>query len=159
MAGEVALSDEAVVRYASLIESWNERDAGAFVSHFSSSGSVVGFDGSQMNGQAEILSELSAIFADHPTARYVAKVREVRPLGEDCVLLRAVVGMVPPGASGLNPAVNAIQSVVFERGDQGPRVALLQNTPAGFHGRPELSDELTRELSGLVQEGRTVIAG
>jgi hypothetical protein len=66
--------------------------------------------------------------------------------------------MRPPESAELNPAVNAIQSVVM-RG-QGPamRVALLQNTPAAFHGRPELADQLTRELTEVLHTGRVVVA-
>ena len=60
---------------------------------------VNGFDGSQMTGRDEVVTELSRIFTDHEVARYVTKVRSVTPLGEDAVLLHAVAGMVPPGAS------------------------------------------------------------
>ena len=55
-------------------------------------------------------SALTQIFADHPTATYVAIVREVRLLGPGVGLLRSVAGMVPRGKSDINPAVNAIQS-------------------------------------------------
>ena len=77
--------------------------------------------------------------------------REVRLLGDDSALLRAVVGMVPPGQSDINPAVNSIQSVVAEH-VAGPtwRVVLLQTTPAAFHGRPDLAEALTRELRQLL---------
>lgn len=109
-----------------------------------------------MNGRAEIASELSAIFASHPTAAYVAKVREVRPLGANAALLRAVVGMVPPGKTELNPAVNAVQSVLLVAEAGEPRIALLHNTPAAFHGRPHLGEALTRELSEVARAGRIV---
>jgi hypothetical protein len=56
---------------------------------------------------------LRDIFASHPTAAYVAKVREIRLPAPGVTLLRAVVGMVPPAQTELNPSVNAIQSVVF----------------------------------------------
>ncbi|MGZ6376270.1 MAG: SgcJ/EcaC family oxidoreductase, partial [Ktedonobacterales bacterium] len=93
---------------------------------------------------------LNQIFADHVTAAYVAKVRNVRMLGADAAILRAVVGMVPPGQSKINPAVNAIQTLVATRQDGTWRVALLQTTPALFHGRPELVEQLTEELQQLV---------
>lgn len=107
---------------------------------------VVGFDGSQMDGKAAIEAELGRIFADHRTAAYVAKVRKVRFLSGDVAVLRAVVGMVPPGGSDINPATNAIQSLVALRDGDQWRLTLFQNTPAQFHGRPELSDALTKEL-------------
>jgi hypothetical protein len=58
--------------------------------------------------------------------------------------------MVPPGQSDINPAVNALQTlVVVLRADEW-RIALLQNTPAQFHGRPEMAEALTRELRELL---------
>jgi hypothetical protein len=42
---------------------------------FTDDGYVVGFDGSEMNGREEIQRGLAAIFADHETGRYVAKIR------------------------------------------------------------------------------------
>ena len=54
--------------------------------------------------------------------------------------------MVPPGLADINPAVNAVQSLLAVRQDGRWRIAQLQNTPAAFHGRPDLSDQLTGEL-------------
>ncbi|HSL69075.1 MAG TPA: SgcJ/EcaC family oxidoreductase [Longimicrobiales bacterium] len=92
--------------YEHLLEAWNRRAARAMAALFAANGSMVGFDGSQANGRSEIEAHLAPIFADHPTAAYVAKVREVRFLGSHIALLRAVAGMVPPGARELNPALN-----------------------------------------------------
>jgi uncharacterized protein (TIGR02246 family) len=125
---------------------------------FTEDGSCVGFDGSQMNGRAEIASTLRDIFTHHKTASYVARVRETRELAPGVTLIRAVVGMVPPGQSALNPAVNAVQSVVTVSRDGGAKIALLHNTPAAFHGRPELAEQLTRELTEVLQNGRTLVA-
>src|SRR5690606_19375621 len=113
-------------------------------------GSVIGFDGSLMNGRAEIEATLGPIFADHPTATYVSKVREVRLLAPTVALLRAAVGMVPPGQSQINPAVNAIQSLVAVKEGDRWSIALYHNTPAQFHGRPHLVEEMTAELQALV---------
>src|SRR5581483_6595197 len=106
-------STQAVSVFTKLLEAWNRRSAEDFAMLFETDGSVVGFDGSQMNGRNEIASTLKNIFDHHATARYVAKVREIRRLGPTVLLLRAVVGMVPPGATELNPAVNAVQSLLF----------------------------------------------
>ena len=152
------MSPTVVALYRRLLEAWNQRDADAFASLFTADGSVVGFDGSQMNGAAQIAAELRAIFASHQTATYVAKVREVRTLDSHAMLLRAVVGMAPPGMSELNPAVNAIQSVVLLESAGQPRIALLQNTPAAFHGRPELAEQLTGELTEVLRSGKIVAA-
>jgi uncharacterized protein (TIGR02246 family) len=152
------MSAEIIGLYARLLEAWNRRDAAAYGTLFTATGHVTGFDGSQMNGPDEIAAEVGAIFAHHPTAVYVAKVREVRPLAEDVTLLRAAVGMVPPGQDALNPAANAIQSlvVVTEPADGMPRIAFFQNTPAAFHGRPHLVDALTEELEGVLRGGQLV---
>lgn len=144
--------DEAPVSalYHQLLDCWNRRVADKYAALFDEDGSVVGFDGSQMNGRREIEAEIGRIFADHPTATYVAKIREVRFLAPEAALLRAVVGMVPPGRSDLNPAANAVQTLVaVKRGEQW-RIALFQNTPAQFHGRPEMAEALTGELRQLL---------
>ena len=142
--------------YEQLLRAWNDQDADAFGAVFADDGSSVGFDGSTMNGRQEIVETIRAIFKNHRTATYVAKVREVRELGADVLLLRAVVGMTPPGAAELNPAVNSIQSVVMTGQGTGLRVALLHNTPAAFHGRPELAEQLTRELTDVLRTGQVV---
>ena len=139
---------EATVRtlYRQLLDGWNARDAPAMAARFAERGNVVGFDGSQMNGRTEIEATLAPIFRDHPTAAYVAVVREVRLLTPDVAILRAVVGMVPPGQADVNPAVNAVQTLVAARRDGQWQIELFQNTPAAFHGRPDLGEALTEEL-------------
>jgi len=132
--------------YRALLSAWNERDAGGLADHFAADGHLVGFDGSQVDGRAEIEDTLARIFMDHQTASYVAKIRGVDFLSPEVALLRAVVGMVPSGQSDLNPAVNAVQSLVAIRKPDHWRVALFQNTPAAYHGSPELSEHLTEEL-------------
>ena len=113
---------------------------------FTDGANVVGFDGSQVNGRAAIESEMTKIFRDHPTGRYIGIVREVRSLSATTAVLRAVAGMVPPGQSDVNPAVNAVQTLIAVKGAGGWSIALYQNTPAAFHGRPEAVEALTREL-------------
>ena len=57
--------------------------------------------------------------------------------------------MVPPGQTRLNPAVNAVQSLVAQD-DDGWRVVLFQNTPAQHHGRPDLVEQHTAELQQIL---------
>ena len=140
---EPVLSRAAVVAlYTRLLEAWNRRDASGFAAQFAGDGSTVGFDGSQLDGRSAIASELDRIFNHHTPATYVARVRELRTLGAGAVLLRAVAGMVPPNGSAIKPDRNAIQSLVVTAEDGAPRVALFQNTPAQFHGRPALTEQL-----------------
>lgn len=140
------MAERAAAVYAALLDAWNRRSAADFAAHFAEDGSCVGFDGSTMNGRAEIESTIGEIFASHPTATYVHRIREVRPLDGGAALLRAVAGMVPRGGTAINPALNAIQSVVFTGGGE-LKIALLQNTPAAFHGRPDRVEALIKELS------------
>lgn len=141
-------SDATDVRalYRRLLESWNHRNAAAFAALFDAEGQAVGFDGSSHQGRAGIESDLSHIFAHHQTPAYVAIVRGVRMVTSELSILSAVSGMVPPGQSDINPAVNAIQTLVAMRKDQRWSILLFQNTPAAFHGRQELSEQLTAEL-------------
>lgn len=148
------LSDQEKVAqlYQHLLDRWNQRDAVGMGALHTADANVIGFDGSQMNGREEIVTVLGNIFAHHPTAAYVGKVREVRLLSDSTALLRAVVGMIPPGGTDINPAVNAIQSLVATKEQSEWRIALFHNTPAAFHGRPEASAALTEELRQLLQK-------
>lgn len=132
--------------YQDILERWNRRNAHDFAALFVGDGNVIGFDGSQMNGQPEIESVLGQIFIDHVTATFVGIIREVRFLSAEVAVLRAVVGMIPPGMNDINPAVNAIQTLVAAKQQGQWKAALFQNTPAAFHGRSDLSDQLTVEL-------------
>lgn len=146
-------TDEATIvsLYHQLLDAWNRHNASDFAALFETEAAIVGFDGSQMNGRAEIESTLRQIFADHVTSAYVGKIREVRFLSSETAVLRAVVGMIPPGKSDLNPAVNAIQSLVAAKHEGHWHIALFQNTPAQFHGRPDLATALAEELRELLK--------
>lgn len=133
--------------YRQLLDAWNRRSAADYAALFAGGGTVVGFDGSQMAGPAGIQAHLEPIFRDHPTALYVSIVREVRGLADGVALLRADAGMVPPGADDINPAVNAVQILIASRAPGADwRIEHFQNTPAAFHGRPELAQALSDEL-------------
>jgi uncharacterized protein (TIGR02246 family) len=144
--------DENAIRalYEQLLDAWNRRDAHAFATLVAEDGNVVGFDGSQINGRTEVDTQIGQIFADHQTAAYIGKIREIRFLTPDVAILRAVVGMVPPGQTDLNPAVNTVQSLVATKRESQWRIALFQNTPAQLHGRPDLVQQLTDELRQLL---------
>jgi uncharacterized protein (TIGR02246 family) len=141
-------TDEQAVRglYRRLLDGWNARDAEAMAAPFAEDCQVIGFDGSQMFGRAEMAATMAAIFADHLTAEYVALVRGVRFLTPDVAILRADTGLLPRGQSDLNPSLNARQTVVAVRRDDVWRIALFQNTPAQLHGQPDLAAQLTEEL-------------
>ena len=145
--------DEMEVRtlYRELLDGWNQRNAEAFAAPFAEDGEAIGFDGSEMTGRVEITTTLGQIFADHVTASYVSKVRSVQPLSPEVAILRAIVGMIPPGQSDLNPAVNAHHTLVAAKRDGIWRIELLQTTPAQFHGRPDLVQHMTEELRQVLE--------
>jgi uncharacterized protein (TIGR02246 family) len=142
------MSNEEIEKlYNNLLTHWNTQDAKGMASLFADDGNAVGFDGSQMNGKNQIETELKQVFENHKTASYVWKVKEIRFLGDgDTALLRAIVGMVPPGKNDINPQTNAIQSLVSVKQQNNWLISLFQNTPAQFHGRPELVEQMTNEL-------------
>jgi uncharacterized protein (TIGR02246 family) len=140
-------SDQVRDLYFELLDTWNRRDAAAMAAFYSAEGGQVGFDGSTANGPGEIEDHLRPIFTDHPTARFVGKVREVRLLAQDVALLRAVAGMVPPGKTHIMPERNTIQTLLASRNDEGGwKIEMFHNTPAAFHGRADESRRLTEEL-------------
>lgn len=135
--------------YQKFLDGWNQRNGALMAASFAADGEQIGFDGSLVPASA-IAETMDQIFAHHQTAAYVAKVQSVRLLGEEAAVLRAIAGMVPPGPRTINPAVNSHHTVVAERRDGEWRVVLFQNTPAQFHGRPELVAQMTAELQELV---------
>jgi uncharacterized protein (TIGR02246 family) len=144
--------DEIEVRelYRQMLDGWNKRSAGAFAAPIAEDGDLIGFDGSQLIGRSEIVSMLQRIFADHPTAPYVSKVKSVRFLSPEVAVLRAIVGMIPPAQPDLDPNLNALQTLIASKRDGQWRIVLFQNTPAQFHGRPDLVQQMTEELRQLL---------
>ena len=138
--------------YRRLLEAWDKRNARDFALLFAPDGNIVGFDGTQVFGQADIGAHLSEIFSHHQTARYVPIVREVRSLTEGAAILSAVAGMVPPDKVDIDPDVNAVQTMVAVRTSGAWKIALFQNTPAAFHDRPDAAKKLTEELRAALRK-------
>jgi uncharacterized protein (TIGR02246 family) len=145
-------TDEAAVRdlYRRVLDGWNGRDGAAFAAPFAADGDTIGFDGSRHAGRDDIAATIGSIFADHQTGKYVGKVRRVRFIAPSVAILDAIAGIIPPGQSELKPDLNAIQTMVIAKTEEGWRIALYQNTPAQYHGRPELAEALTEELRALL---------
>lgn len=148
---ENAASHEVQMLYRQLLEAWNNRNARGMSELFAEDGEMIGFDGSQSMGRDEILLHLEPIFEHHPTAKFVSKLRSVHFLGPDAAMLRAIAGMVPPGQTELNPKVNTHQTLVADKTEGEWRIQLFQNTPAQFHGRPELVEQMTEELRQMLE--------
>ena len=144
------MTDDVSELYRRLLDSWNDRDGDAMAAIFVEDGEMIGFDGSNVLGRTAIATEMKGIFSNHETAAFVGKVKSVREPSSGVALLRAIAGMVPPGGSDLNPEVNTHHTIVAERVDGEWQIALFQNTPAQFHGRPGLSERFTEELRELL---------
>ncbi|PIC56838.1 DUF4440 domain-containing protein [Sporosarcina sp. P12(2017)] len=144
--------DEINSLYRRLIDTWNNRDANGMAELFTEQGIQIGFDGSKMVGREDILSHLASIFENHPTAPFVTKVKDVRAIGTDTAIVQAIAGMIPPGKTDIEPTVNALQTLVTVNKDGNWKIELFQNTPAQFHGRPELVEQMTDELRRLINE-------
>ena len=135
--------------YDRLITGWNDHDGYAMAEPFADDGVIIGFDGSVSSGRQTIGTEMSNIFADHETGRYAVKVQSVRSLGPQATILRAIAGLVPPGQTAINPETNSHQTVVAEQHESQWKIVLFQNTPAQFHGRPALVEDMTLELQAV----------
>ena len=151
MANDIKMDkDKVITLYHQLISAWNERNAGVMAECFDKGGEMIGFDGSDIAGSDVIHSHLHQIFSSHPTPPYVRKVRSIRFVSDDVAILRAIVGMVPPGKTELMPALNAHQTLTAIKVDGDWKIAFFQNTPAQYHGRPELVQQMTEELKELL---------
>ena len=137
--------------YTRLLEVWDKRNARDYALLFASDATLIGFDGSQVNGQLEIGAHVSEVFSHHQTPKYVGIVREVRSIGSDVSLLRANSGLIPSGKDDIDPALNAVQTLIGVRKGGAWKIALFQNTPAQFHMHPEQSKALTEELRARVR--------
>lgn len=137
--------------YQQLLTAWNHQDAHGMAKLFTEKGVQIGYDGSEVIGSVEIFSHLNPIFEDHPTAQFVSKVKEIRYLSSEAAILRAIAGMVPPGKSDINPQVNTHHTIVAIKNEGNWSIELFQNTPAQFHGRPELVEQMTEELRELLK--------
>ncbi len=144
---QTTIKAEVIELYQKLIHAWNDRNAEEMTELYTETGEQIGFDGSLLTGPNEISTHLGEIFAKHPTPPFTSKVKDVRLLGEESAVLRAIAGIVPPGKTELDPELNAHQTLTAVKIDHQWKVELFQNTPAQYHGRPDLVEEMTEELT------------
>jgi uncharacterized protein (TIGR02246 family) len=148
---EDSTNKEVKTLYENLIEAWNNRNATGMAELFTYDGELIGFDGSQVVGKDEIFLHLEPIFANHPTPPFIRKVKDIKGLGAEHALLRAIVGMIPNGKTEINPDLNAHQTLIASKREGKWKIELFQNTPAQFQGRPELVEKMTDELRQLLR--------
>jgi uncharacterized protein (TIGR02246 family) len=140
--------------YDRLMAGWNGRNAAEMAAPFAEDGELIGYDGSQVTAKKEIEAHVGEVFAHHMTPPYITQVKSVRLLGADAAILRAIAGMIPPGQTELEPKLNAWHTLVAVKQGGEWQIALFQNTPAQFHGRPDLVQAMTDELR--TQIGRVI---
>lgn len=140
-------TNEITELYQRLINAWNKRNASGMAELFMDEGEMIGFDGSLASGNKGVFTHLEPIFASYPTPPFVSKIKDIRSLGSaNAAILRAIVGMVPPGREELEPSLNAHQTLVAVKVEGKWLIEVFQNTPARYDGRPELIEEMTDEL-------------
>ncbi|AGL14647.1 SgcJ/EcaC family oxidoreductase [Actinoplanes sp. N902-109] len=125
--------------YDRLLTAWNDGDAARAAALFAPDGLMVDFDGSQAVG-----ADIAARPGIPDGARHVAKIRAVR--GN---VLHAITGVVPAGGFDVDPALNAVQTVVVQDG----LIVLFQSTPARYKGRPDLAASHNAELMPALLTG------
>jgi uncharacterized protein (TIGR02246 family) len=140
--------DERAVRalYTDLLRCWNSEDAVRFASLFVADGTIIIYDGTLLSGRAEIAAQFGTIFKRFDTPTFVQIVRKVRFLSHDMAILYGAVGMYSLPELLINPTLNAMQTLLAQRRDDGWRIAHFQNTRADFPGRPDLVAAMTRAL-------------
>ncbi|MCO5991909.1 SgcJ/EcaC family oxidoreductase [Actinoallomurus rhizosphaericola] len=136
--------------YEELLAAWNRRDARGYAALFAPDGALIEYDGGHVPG-LRIEEHLTPVFVDDALPSYVFKVREVRPLSDEVVLLRAIAGMIPPGRTVLDPAANTVQSLVAQQRSGVWRIALFHNIQVRYRGRPELARQHTDELRQVLR--------
>lgn len=138
-------TEDIKILYTQLLDAWDQMDARAYSDCFVEEGEMIGFDGSFARGKETIFAHLDGIFQHHQPLKYQAIVKEVTLLNETTALLRAITTMIRKDQS-LNTDANAHQVLVAVKINNEWKIQLFQNTPAQFHGRPELVEEMTQEL-------------
>lgn len=140
------ITHEIIDLYQSWLTAWNNRSAEDMAALFAEEGNIIGFDGSQMHGRKDLKETLGLIFQHHATASYIAIIKEIRFFTENVAWLKADVGMVPANGTDINPALNAVQTMIAIKPGDEWQITIFQNTPAAFHAAPELAVKMTEEL-------------
>jgi uncharacterized protein (TIGR02246 family) len=142
--------EEAKIRslYFQMIDGWNKGNGYLFASPFAQDGDLVGFDGTHIKGRQQIASFHQQLLDTYVKgSRLVGKIRDVRFLTPKVAIMHAVGGTIMKGQTDLEPERNSIHTLVLKKGnDDKWYVAAFQNTRAQFIGRPEMANELTKEL-------------
>jgi uncharacterized protein (TIGR02246 family) len=81
----------------------------------------------------------------------VGKVKKIRFLTPDVVIMHAVGGTIMAGQTDIDPERNSVQTLVATKDNKWKwRLAAFQNIRVQFLGRPEQAQVLTEELRDLL---------
>lgn len=141
--------------YVKLLTAWNNRDPKAMSACFDEDAVMIGFDGSTVEGRAEIEGHLASIFKDHPTAAYIAILRSEH-VYRDNSLLRADAGMLPPGKKDIKSETIARQTVVTRATNAGWRIVQFQNTPIALDQNKPARTAIYDELQAALRTGNVL---
>lgn len=149
-------TDGVTVLYTLWVHAWNRRNAAGMAQLFGKEATMIGYDGTIISGKDELTEILTHIFAHLPTAAFVTIVRDITPLSDTVVLLRADAGMVQDGQEDISPSLNTVQTLIGTNTDGKWEISYFQNTPAVLHARPDvasqMTDDLRKELRRLIAE-------
>src|SRR4051812_235283 len=138
--------------YERVFACWDARDGAGLAAPFLPDGIMIGYDGSVIGSRTDIERAMSTIFGQLKPPPIVTKTRFVRLASPDTAVLHAVAGVVAPGGSDINPALNMVQVMTAVRRDGAWQIASLQSTPAAFHQDPAGRTALTAELRAVLQK-------
>jgi len=133
-----AEKDEAAVRtlYQELMDGWNQGSAQSFAAPFAEDGDLIGFDGTHLKGEQEIVSFHQPLFDKWlKGTRLVGEVTSVRFLAPDVALMHATGGTVMRGKSKPSPERDSIQTLVATKRADKWWLSAFQNTRVRPMGR------------------------
>ncbi|HMF10412.1 MAG TPA: SgcJ/EcaC family oxidoreductase [Thermoanaerobaculia bacterium] len=133
---EAVVEKEVRLLYQNLSSRWNRRDAEGIADLFEEEGSLVGLDGTSVDGRVPIREHLKALFANLAAPTYAAEVEDVRVVTAEVAVLRAVAGVVLPGEQA-DFSVLIVQTLVAARDHDRWSIALFHSSPAFGHEGPE----------------------
>ncbi|MEQ8155759.1 MAG: SgcJ/EcaC family oxidoreductase [Clostridiaceae bacterium] len=132
--------------YNGMINCWNNSNADKFAGHFSTEGTIIDFDGTAANGKVEIEEYLNGVLMKHEPLFHTTIIRSIRFITDDVCILETAVGTFFHDKEDIDPSLNIVQTVIVKKKNNSWLIEQLQNTPAVFHGHPELSAKLTEEI-------------
>lgn len=152
-------SGAAAVRdiYAELIDAWNRHSADDFAHRFADDALLIAISGCRIPSSS-LADHLRLVFIDHPTSRWVGHVLQTRPVGSDAVMLHAIAGTVPAGKQHINPAANAVHTLIAEKRGSTWQIVLFQNAPAQYHNQPGVAEHHTTHLQSIVDIGAQAVS-